>query len=143
MNIDKKLREEIRRFQKADYPGPGQHISLRKCIETITGNPESKITLRDGKAFINIGKREFELIHVYCPDFKDPNTFLFDEYAIVALIHGKYLITYNLESDTKIGHITIDEENEKGYMPYETGKKYMLKDVIGGRTQKTIDDVLK
>ena len=143
MNIDKKLKGEIRRFQKADYPVPGQHISLKRCIETITGNPGSKITLRDGKAFINIGKREMELIHLYCPDFKDSSTFLFDEYAIIAFTYGKYLITYNLESDTEIGFITIDEENEKGYTAYETGKNYMMKDVIGKGTKRTIDDIIR
>lgn len=118
-------------------------MSLKRCIETITGNPESKITLRDGKAFINIGKREMELIHLYCPDFKDSSTFLFDEYAIIALTYGKYLITYNLESDTEIGFITIDEENEKGYTAYETEKNYIMKDVIGKGTKRTIDDIIR
>lgn len=118
-------------------------MSLKRCIETITGNPESKISLRDGKAFINIGKREMELIHLYCPDFKDSSTFLFDEYAIIAFTYGKYLITYNLESDTEIGFITIDEENEKGYTAYETGKNYMMKDVIGKGTKRTIDDIIR
>ena len=139
MSIKEKLKEDIRTFQKADYPAPRKHMSLKRCIETITGNPESKISLRDGKAFINIGKREMELIHLYCPDFKDSSTFLFDEYAIIAFTYGKYLITYNLESDTEIGFITIDEENEKGY----TGKNYMMKDVIGKGTKRTIDDIIR
>ena len=143
MSIKEKLKEDIRSFQKADYPAPRKHMSLKRCIETITGNPESKISLRDGKAFINIGKREMELIHLYCPDFKDSSTFLFDEYAIIALTYGKYLITYNLESDTEIGFITIDEENEKGYTAYETGKNYMMKDVIGKGTKRTIDDIIR
>ena len=143
MSIKEKLKEDIRTFQKADYPAPRKHMSLKRCIETITGNPESKISLRDGKAFINIGKREMELIHLYCPDFKDSSTFLFDEYAIIALTYGKYLITYNLESDTEIGFITIDEENEKGYTAYETGKNYMMKDVIGKGTKRTIDDIIR
>ena len=143
MSIKEKLKEDIRTFQKADYPAPSKHISLKRCIETITGNPESKINLRDEKAFINIGKREMELIHLYCPDFKDSSTFLFDEYAIIALTYGKYLITYNLESDTEIGFITIDEENEKGYTAYETGKNYMLKDVIGRGTKKKIEDIIR
>lgn len=143
MSIKEKLKEDIRTFQKADYPAPRKHMSLKRCIETITGNPESKITLRDGKAFINIGKREMELIHLYCPDFKDSSTFLFDEYAIIALTYGKYLITYNLESDTEIGFITIDEENEKGYTAYETEKNYIMKDVIGKGTKRTIDDIIR
>ena len=143
MSIKEKLKEDIRTFQKADYPAPRKHMSLKRCIETITGNPESKISLRDGKAFINIGKREMELIHLYCPDFKDSSTFLFDEYAIIAFTYGIYLITYNLESDTEIGFITIDEENEKGYTAYETGKNYMMKDVIGKGTKRTIDDIIR
>ena len=143
MSIKEKLKEDIRTFQKADYPAPRKHMSLKRCIETITGNPESKISLREGRAFINIGKREMELIHLYCPDFKDSSTFLFDEYAIIALTYGKYLITYNLESDTEIGFITIDEENEKGYTAYETGKNYMMKDVIGKGTKRTIDDIIR
>lgn len=143
MSIKEKLKEDIRTFQKADYPAPRKHMSLKRCIETITGNPESKISLRDGKAFINIGKREMELIHLYCPDFKDSSTFLFDEYAIIAFTYGKYLIKYNLESDTEIGFITIDEENEKGYTAYETGKNYMMKDVIGKGTKRTIDDIIR
>ena len=143
MSIKEKLKEDIRSFQKADYPAPRKHMSLKRCIETITGNPESKITLRDGKAFINIGKREMELIHLYCPDFKDSSTFLFDEYAIIALTYGKYLITYNLESDTEIGFLTIDEENEKGYTAYETEKNYIMKDVIGKGTKRTIDDIIR
>lgn len=143
MSIKEKLKEDITTFQKADYPAPRKHMSLKRCIETITGNPESKISLRDGKAFINIGKREMELIHLYCPDFKDSSTFLFDEYAIIAFTYGKYLITYNLESDTEIGFITIDEENEKGYTAYETGKNYMMKDVIGKGTKRTIDDIIR
>lgn len=143
MSIKEKLKEDIRTFQKADYPAPRKHMSLKRCIETITGNPESKISLRDGKAFINIGKREMELIHLYCPDFKDSSTFLFDEYAIIAFTYGKYLITYHLESDTEIGFITIDEENEKGYTAYETGKNYMMKDVIGKGTKRTIDDIIR
>ena len=143
MSIKEKLKEDIRSFQKADYPALSQHMSLKRCIETITGNPESKITLRDGKAFINIGKREMELIHLYCPDFKDSSTFLFDEYAIIAFTYGKYLITYNLESDTEIGFITIDEENEKGYTAYETEKNYIMKDVIGKGTKRTIDDIIR
>ena len=143
MSIKEKLKEDIRTFQKADYPAPRKHMSLKRCIETITGNPESKISLRDGKAFINIGKREMELIHLYCPDFKDSSTFLFDEYAIIALTYGKYLITYNLESDTEIGFITIDEENEKGYTAYETEKNYIMKDVIGKGTKRTIDDIIR
>lgn len=143
MSIKEKLKEDIRTFQKADYPAPRKHMSLKRCIETITGNPESKISLRDGKAFINIGKRKMELIHLYCPDFKDSSTFLFDEYAIIAFTYGKYLITYNLESDTEIGFITIDEENEKGYTAYETGKNYMMKDVIGKGTKRTIDDIIR
>lgn len=143
MSIKEKLKKDIRIFQNADYPAPRKHMSLKRCIETITGNPESKISLRDGKAFINIGKREMELIHLYCPDFKDSSTFLFDEYAIIAFTYGKYLITYNLESDTEIGFITIDEENEKGYTAYETGKNYMMKDVIGKGTKRTIDDIIR
>lgn len=143
MSIKEKLKEDIRTFQKADYPAPRKHMSLKRCIETITGNPESKISLRDGKAFINIGKREMELIHLYCPDFKDSSTFLFDEYAIIAFTYGKYLITYNLESDTEIGFITIDEENEKGYTAYETEKNYIMKDVIGKGTKRTIDDIIR
>ena len=39
--------------------------------------------------------------------------------------------------------ITIDEENEKGYTAYETGKNYMMKDVIGKGTKRTIDDIIR
>ena len=84
----------MRAFREADYPNVGEHLLLKSCLETITGNPNSRIIVEDGKPFVMIGKRKFELIDLYCPDLKEPDAHLFDELAQLEFSRGRYIIIY-------------------------------------------------
>lgn len=77
--MNKELKGKIQNFIKADYPRVGKHISLIECLKTIT--KDSIFKLEDESISVLINNREFELIDVYCPDLKEPNSFLWDESA--------------------------------------------------------------
>ena len=129
MNINEELKNKIIDFVKADYPIIGKHLSIKKCIQTITGNQESKIIIKGGKAYVIISDRELELIDIYCPDLKVPNASLLDEYATLTFANGKYLVEYYIDNDSMIGKISVYKEDENGYI-IKGGKKYQFNTII-------------
>ena len=93
--MNEELKGKIQNFAKADYPRVGEHISLIECLKTIT--KDSSFKLEDESISVLINNREFELFDVYCPDLKEPNSFLWDESAKIYLKNGKYVIEYSFD----------------------------------------------
>ena len=107
----RKLRRRIKNFAEADYPRVGKHISLIECLKTITKDPS--FNLEGESISVLINNRKFELIDVYCPDLKEPNSFLWDESAKIYLKNGKYVIEYIFDDTSdEISSAIIYEENE-------------------------------
>ena len=126
--MNKELKGKIQNFIKADYPRVGKHISLIECLKTIT--KDSIFKLEDESISVLINNREFELIDVYCPDLKEPNSFLWDESAKIYLKNGKYIIEYSFDyTSDEISKAIIYEENENGYIEIK-GKKYRIISIL-------------
>lgn len=135
--MNEELKEKIRNFTKADYPRVGEHISLIECLKTIAR--DSILKLEDESISILINNREFELIHVYCPDLKEPNSFLWDESAKIYLKNGKYVIEYVFDDTSdEISRAIIYEGNENGYIEIK-GKEYRIISILD--KEKTKDGV--
>ena len=137
--MNEELKEKIKNFAKADYPRVGEHISLIECLKTITNDPSFK--LEDESISVLINNREFELLDVYCPDLKEPNSFLWDESAKIYLKNGKYVIEYSFDyTSDEISKAIIYEGNENGYIEIK-GKKYRMISILDKEKARDIDEV--
>lgn len=137
--MNEELRRRIKNFAEADYPRVGEHISLIKCLKTITKDPS--FNLENESISVLINNREFELIDVYCPDLKEPNAFLWDESAKIYLKNGKYVIKYVFDDTSdEISSAIIYEENENGYIEIK-GKNYRMISILDKEKARDIDEV--
>ena len=137
--MNEELKEKIKNFAKADYPRVGEHISLIECLKTITNDPSFK--LEDESISVLINNREFELLDVYCPDLKEPNSFLWDESAKIYLKNGKYVIEYSFDyTSDEISKAIIYEGNENGYIEIK-GKKYRIISILDKEKAKDTDEI--
>lgn len=137
--MNEELRRSIKNFAEADYPRVGEHISLIKCLKTITKDPS--FNLENESISVLINNREFELIDVYCPDLKEPNAFLWDESAKIYLKNGKYVIKYVFDDTSgEISYAFIYEENENGYIE-KKGKNYRMISILDKEKARDIDEV--
>lgn len=135
----RKLRRRIKNFAEADYPRVGKHISLIERLKTITKDPS--FNLEGESISVLINNRKFELIDVYCPDLKEPNSFLWDESAKIYLKNGKYVIEYIFDDTSdEISSAIIYEENENGYIE-KKGKKYRMISILDKEKARDIDKV--
>lgn len=126
--MNEELKEKIKNFAKADYPRVGEHISLIECLKTITNDPSFKLE--------DESNREFELLDVYCPDLKEPNSCLWYESAKICLKKGNCVIKYFFEDTSdKISYAIIYEENENGYIEIQ-GKKYKTISILDKENAK-------
>ena len=137
--MNEELKGKIQNFAKADYPRVGEHISLIECLKTITNDPSFK--LEDESISVLINNREFELLDVYCPDLKEPNSFLWDESAKIYLKNEQYVIEYIFDGKSdEISSAIIYEENENGYFEIK-GKKYRMISILDKEKARDIDEV--
>lgn len=137
--MNEELKRKIQNFAEADYPRVGEHISLIKCLKTITKDPS--FNLENESISVLINNREFELIDVYCPDLKEPNAFLWDESAKIYLKNGKYVIEYVFDDTSdEISRAVIYEGNENGYIEIK-GKKYRPISFLDKKKANDIDEV--
>lgn len=137
--MNEELKRKIQNFAEADYPRVGEHISLIKCLKTITKDPS--FNLENESISVLINNREFELIDVYCPDLKEPNAFLWDESAKIYLKNGKYVIEYVFDDTSdEISRAVIYEENENGYIEIK-GKNYRMISILDKEKANDIDEV--
>lgn len=137
--MNEELKEKIKNFAKADYPRVGEHISLIECLKTIT--KDSSFKLEDESISVLINNREFELFDVYCPDLKEPNSFLWDESAKIYLKNGKYVIEYSFDyTSDEISKAIIYEGNENGYIEIK-GKKYRIISILDKEKAKDTDEI--
>ena len=137
--MNEELKEKIKNFAKADYPRVGEHISLIECLKTITKDPS--FNLEGESISVLINNRKFELIDVYCPDLKEPNSFLWDESAKIYLKNGKYVIEYIFDDTSdEISSAIIYEENENGYSEIK-GKNYRMISILDKEKARDIDEV--
>lgn len=141
----KKKNEDWKRaitlFQEAHYPRGDAHMSFKKSIETITGNPRAKVKLKDEKAFIKIGGRQFEILEIFAPCYRTTNAFLFDASAHIVVGREQYIIDFILDNDTQIFRIDILEEDKNGYLDYSYlgEKKYRHIDSISPGPKENYD----
>lgn len=134
----RKLRRRIKNFAEADYPRVGKHISLIECLKTITKDPS--FNLEGESISVLINNRKFELIDVYCPDLKEPNSFLWDESAKIYLKHGMYVIEYVFDDTSdEISRAVIYEGNENGYIEIK-GKNYRMISILDKEKARDIDE---
>ena len=137
--MNEELKGKIQNFAKADYPRVGEHISLIECLKTIT--KDSSFKLEDESISVLINNREFELFDVYCPDLKEPNSFLWDESAKIYVKNGKYVIEYSFDyTSDKISKAIIYEGNENGYIEIK-GKKYRIISILDKEKAKDTDEI--
>ena len=137
--MNEELKGKIQNFAKADYPRVGEHISLIECLKTIT--KDSSFKLEDESISVLINNREFELFDVYCPDLKEPNSFLWDESAKIYLKNGKYVIEYSFDyTSDEISKAIIYERNENGYIEIK-GKKYRIISILDKEKAKDTDEI--
>ena len=137
--MNEELRRRIKNFAEANYPRVGEHISLIECLKTITNDPSFK--LEDESISVLINNREFELLDVYCPDLKEPNSFLWDESAKIYLKNGKYVIEYSFDyTSDEISKAIIYEGNENGYIEIK-GKKYRIISILDKEKAKDTDEI--
>ena len=137
--MNEELRRRIKNFAEADYPRVGEHISLIECLKTIT--KDSSFKLEDESISVLINNREFELFDVYCPDLKEPNSFLWDESAKIYLKNGKYVIEYSFDyTSDEISKAIIYEGNENGYIEIK-GKKYRIISILDKEKAKDTDEI--
>ena len=137
--MNEELRRRIKNFAEANYPRVGEHISLIECLKTITNDPSFK--LEDESISVLINNREFELFDVYCPDLKEPNSFLWDESAKIYLKNEQYVIEYIFDGKSdEISSAIIYEENENGYFEIK-GKKYRMISILDKEKARDIDEV--
>ena len=137
--MNEELKGKIQNFAKADYPRVGEHISLIECLKTIT--KDSSFKLEDESISVLINNREFELFDVYCPDLKEPNSFLWDESAKIYLKNGKYVIEYSFDyTSDEISQAIIYEGNENGYIEIK-GKKYRIISILDKEKAKDTDEI--
>lgn len=137
--MNEELKGKIQNFAKADYPRVGEHISLIECLKTIT--KDSSFKLEDESISVLINNREFELFDVYCPDLKEPNSFLWDESAKIYLKNGKYVIEYSFDyTSDEISKAIIYEGNENGYIEIK-GKKYRIISILNKEKAKDTDEI--
>ena len=137
--MNEELKGKIQNFAKADYPRVGEHISLIECLKTIT--KDSSFKLEDEAISVLINNREFELFDVYCPDLKEPNSFLWDESAKIYLKNGKYVIEYSFDyTSDEISKAIIYEGNENGYIEIK-GKKYRIISILDKEKAKDTDEI--
>ena len=137
--MNEELKRKIQNFAEADYPRVGEHISLIKCLKTITKDPS--FNLENESISVLINNREFELIDVYCLDLKEPNAFLWDESAKIYLKHGMYVIEYVFDDTSdEISRAVIYEGNENGYIEIK-GKKYRPISFLDKKKANDIDEV--
>ena len=137
--MNEELKGKIQNFAKADYPRVGEHISLTECLKTIT--KDSSFKLEDESISVLINNREFELFDVYCPDLKEPNSFLWDESAKIYLKNGKYVIEYSFDyTSDEISKAIIYEGNENGYIEIK-GKKYRIISILDKEKAKDTDEI--
>ena len=137
--MNEELKGKIQNFAKADYPRVGEHISLIECLKTIT--KDSSFKLEDESISVLINNREFELFDVYCPDLKEPNSFLWDESAKIYLKNGKYVIEYSFDyTSDEISKAIIYEGNENGYIELK-GKKYRIISILDKEKAKDTDEI--
>lgn len=135
--MNEELAREIQNFNKADYPRVGEHISLIECLKTITKDPS--FNLEDESIIIN--NRKFKLIHVYCSDLGEANSFLWDESAKIYLEYGQYVIKYIFDGKSdEISSAIIYEENENGYIEIK-GKNYRMISILDKEKARDIDEV--
>ena len=125
----KEFKTKIEKFEKAAYPSTEEHLDFKKCLETLTGNPNAEILFEDGHAYISIGDRRFEIVDLYCPDYNEPNANIFDTAALISLSRKTYLFDAYFDSSEKLEQVQIFCEDEKGCFE-KNGKKYSFKDVI-------------
>ena len=137
--MNEELRRRIKNFAEANYPRVGEHISLIECLKTITKAPS--FNLEDESISVLINNREFELFDVYCPDLKEPNSFLWDESAKIYLKNGKYVIEYSFDyTSDEISKAIIYEGNENGYIEIK-GKKYRIISILDKEKAKDTDEI--
>ncbi len=137
--MNEELKGKIQNFAKADYPRVGEHISLIECLKTIT--KDSSFKLEDESISVLINNREFELFDVYCPNLKEPNSFLWDESAKIYLKNGKYVIEYSFDyTSDEISKAIIYEGNENGYIEIK-GKKYRIISILDKEKAKDTDEI--
>ena len=137
--MNEELKGKIQNFAKADYPRVGEHISLIECLKTIT--KDSSFKLEDESISVLINNREFELFDVYCPDLKEPNSFLWDESAKIYLKNGKYVIEYSFDyTSDEISKAIIYEGNENGYIKKKK-KKYRIISILDKEKAKDTDEI--
>ncbi len=137
--MNEELRRRIKNFAEANYPRVGEHISLIECLKTITKDPSFNLEGESTSVLIN--KRKFELHDVYCPDLKEPNSFLWDESAKIYLKNGKYIIEYSFDyTSDEISKAIIYEENENGYIEIK-GKNYRMISILDKEKARDIDEV--
>ncbi len=137
--MNEELKGKIQNFANADYPRVGEHISLIECLKTITKDPS--FNLEDESISVLINNREFELLDVYCPDLKEPNSFLWDESAKIYLKNGKYVIEYSFDyTSDEISKAIIYEGNENGYIEIK-GRKYRIISILDKEKARDIDEV--
>ena len=137
--MNEELRRRIKNFAEANYPRVGEHISLIECLKTIT--KDSSFKLEDESISVLINNREFELFDVYCPDLKEPNSFLWDESAKIYLKNGKYVIEYSFDyTSDEISKAIIYEGNENGYIEIK-GKKYRIISILDKEKAKDTDEI--
>ena len=137
--MNEELRRRIKNFAEANYPRVGEHISLIECLKTIT--KDSSFKLEDESISVFINNREFELFDVYCPDLKEPNSFLWDESAKIYLKNGKYVIEYSFDyTSDEISKAIIYEGNENGYIEIK-GKKYRIISILDKEKAKDTDEI--
>ena len=137
--MNEELKGKIQNLANADYPRVGEHISLIECLKTIT--KDSSFKLEDESISVLINNREFELFDVYCPDLKEPNSFLWDESAKIYLKNGKYVIEYSFDyTSDEISKAIIYEGNENGYIEIK-GKKYRIISILDKEQAKDTDEI--
>lgn len=141
--MNKELEREIQNFDKANYPRVGAHMSLIECLKTITKDPSFNLEgeSKGGSISVLINNIKFEFIGAYCPDLKEPNSFLWAEFARIYLKNGKYVIEYTFDGKSdEISSVIIYEENENGYIEIK-GKKYRMISILDKEKARDIDEV--
>ena len=138
MKKTEELKKEIKQFESADgYPNKDEHLSFKKCLTTITGNSHTKIKVKNGINYLKIGKREFELLYVYCPESR--NGF---RHPFIMIKRKDTIVIFFLNSDTEIEGIHIGKEKEDGHECFKD-IKFDIVDVIKvNKNLINIDDEL-
>lgn len=122
--MDTELKEKMINFTRAHYQVENQHLSLQECLRTITQNQD--FIVDEKSEFVQINGKEFQLIDLYCSDYRKPNEYRVNGVACILFKKENRILEYMFYSTpNKIKMISVYEESENGQWEI-LGKKYEL-----------------